>query len=50
MKSGKSFTLRGSANTSLAPDNIYIKGIIRLTHDLSTNYVDFDFWYVPANI
>lgn len=49
-KSGKSFTLRGSSNTSLAPDNVYIKGIIRLTHDLSTNYVDFDFWYNPSNL
>jgi hypothetical protein len=49
-KSGKSFTLTGSANTSLAPDNVFIKGIIRLTHDLSTNYVDFDFWYIPANV
>jgi hypothetical protein len=49
-KSGKSFTLTGSANTSLAPDNVSIKGIIRLTHDLSTNYVDFDFWYIPANV
>ena len=49
-KSGKSFTLTGSANTSLAPDNTYIKGIIRLTHDLSTNYVDFDFWYNPSNL
>ena len=49
-KSGKSFTLTGSANTSLAPDNVYIKGIIRLTHDLSTNYVDFDFWYNPSSL
>lgn len=49
-KSGKSFTLTGSANTSLAPDNVSIKGIIRLTHDLSTNYVDFDYWYIPTNI
>lgn len=49
-KSGKSFTLTGSSNTSLAPDNVYIKGIIRLTHDLSTNYVDFDFWYNPSNL
>jgi hypothetical protein len=49
-KSGKSFTLTGSANTSLAPDNVFIKGIIRLTHDLSTNYVDFDFWYNPSNL
>jgi hypothetical protein len=49
-KSGKSFTLTGSANTSLAPDNVSIKGIIRLTHDLSTNYVDFDFWYNPSNL
>lgn len=49
-KSGKSFTLTGSANTALAPDNVYIKGIMRLTHDLSTNYVDFDFWYNPSNL
>jgi len=49
-KSGKLFTLTGSANTSLAPDNVYIKGIMRLTHNLSTNYVDFDYWYNPSNL
>jgi hypothetical protein len=49
-KSGKSFTLTGSANTALAPDNVYIKGIMRLTHNLSTNYVDFDYWYNPSNL
>ena len=46
-KSGKSFTLRGSANTSLASDNTYIKGTMRLTYDPSTYYVDFDYWYSP---
>lgn len=49
-KSGKSFTLRGSTNTSLASSNIYIKGIMRLTHNSSTNYVDFDYWYNPSNL
>ena len=49
-KSGKLFTLTGSANTSLAPDNVYIKGIMRLTHNSSTNYVDFDYWYNPSNL
>ena len=49
-KSGKLFTLTGSANTSLAPQNTYIKGIMRLTHNLSTNYVDFDYWYNPTNL
>ena len=49
-KSGKLFTLTGSANTSLAPDNVDIKGIMRLTHNSSTNYVDFDYWYHPTNV
>jgi len=49
-KSGKLFTLTGSANTSLAPDSVYIKGIMRLTHNSSTNYVDFDYWYNPSNL
>jgi hypothetical protein len=48
-QSGKLFTLRGNTNTSLAPDNTTIKGIIRLTHDLSTNYIDFDYWYKPID-
>ena len=52
-KSGKSFTLTGSSNTSLAPDNVYIKGVIRLTYTPNTNpinYVDFDYWYNPTNL
>ena len=49
-KSGKSFTLRGNTNTSLASSNVYIKGIMRLTHNSSTNYVDFDYWYNPSNL
>lgn len=49
-KSGKSFTLTGSSNTSLAPDNISIKGTMRLTYDPSTYYVDFDYWYIPSNV
>lgn len=49
-KSGKLFTLTGSANTSLAPSNVYIKGIMRLTHNTSTNYVDFDYWYNPSQL
>lgn len=49
-KLGKLFTLTGSANTSLAPDNVYIKGIMRLTHNSSTNYVDFDYWYNPSQL
>lgn len=49
-KLGKSFTLRGSSNTSLAPDNTSIKGTMRLTYDPSTYYVDFDYWYIPTNI
>jgi hypothetical protein len=49
-KSGKSFTLRGSTNTSLASQNVYIKGIMRLTHNSSTNYVDFDYWYSPQAV
>lgn len=50
-KSGKSFTLTGSSNTSLAPDNVYIKGVIRLTYTPNTNpinFVDFDYWYKPS--
>jgi hypothetical protein len=51
-KSGKSFTLIGSSNTSLAPQNFvpFIKGTMRLTYDPSTYYVDFDYWYNPTNI
>jgi hypothetical protein len=49
-KSGKSFTLRGSSNTSLSPDNTYIKGTMRLTYDPSTYYVNFDYWYNPSNL
>jgi hypothetical protein len=49
-KSGKLFTLRGSADTSLNLDNVYIKGIMRLTYDPSTYYVDFDYWYNPSNL
>ena len=50
LKSGKSFTLRGITNTSLAPDNVSIKGTIRLTYTPSTQFVDFDYWYIPANV
>jgi hypothetical protein len=50
LKSGKSFTLRGSANNTLALDNVFIKGTMRLTYDPSTYYVDFDYWYNPSNI
>ncbi len=49
-KSGKTFTLTGSANTALAPDNVYIKGTMRLTHNSTTNYVDFDYWYSPQAV
>jgi hypothetical protein len=49
-KSGKSFTLRGSANTSLADDNTNIKGTMRLTYDPSTYYVNFDYWYNPSSL
>jgi hypothetical protein len=48
-KSGKTFTLTGSTNTSLASQNVYIKGVMRLTHNSSTNYVDFDYWYSPQD-
>lgn len=49
-KSGKSFTLTGNANNTLALSNVYIKGTMRLTHNPSTNYVDFDYWYNPSNL
>jgi hypothetical protein len=49
-KSGKSFTLTGITNTSLAPDNVSIKGTIRLTYTPSSQFVDFDYWYNPSNL
>jgi len=51
-KSGKTFTLTGNSNTSLAPDPVpvSIKGTMRLTHNSTTNYVDFDYWYIPAAV
>jgi hypothetical protein len=49
-KSGKTFTLTGSANTSLDSDPVSIKGTMRLTHNSTTNYVDFDYWYIPAAV
>jgi hypothetical protein len=49
-KLGESFTLTGITNTSLAPDNISIKGTIRLTYTPSTQFVDFDYWYIPTSI
>jgi hypothetical protein len=49
-KLDKSFTLTGSSNTSLAPDNVYIKGTIRLTYTPSGEFVDFDYWYNPTNL
>jgi len=50
IKLDETFTLRGSSNTSLPLNNVYIKGTIRLTYDPSTYYVDFDYWYNPSNI
>ena len=46
-KSGKVFSLFGSANTSLALLNSAIHGIMRLTYDPSGYYVDFNYYYIP---
>lgn len=49
-KSGKTFTLIGSANTSLLAQNSIIHGIIRLTYTPSSQYIDFNYYYNPTNI
>ena len=49
-KSGKVFSLFGSANTSLALLNSPIHGIMRLTYDPSGYYVDFNYYYIPNSL
>ena len=49
-KSGKVFSLFGSANTSLALLNSPIHGIMRLTYDPSGYYVDFNYYYIPNSV
>lgn len=49
-KSGKTFSLFGSANTSLASLNSSIHGIIRLTYTPSGYYVDFNYYYIPNSV
>ena len=48
-KSGKVFSLFGSANTSLAALNSDIHGIMRLTYNPSGNYVNFNYFYTPTS-
>ena len=47
-KSGKTFSLFASANTSLASQNTNIHGVMRLTYDPSGNYVNFNYYYNPS--
>ena len=49
-KSGKTFSLFGSANTSLDSASIEIHGIMRLTYTPSGYYVDFDYYYAPTSL
>ena len=49
-KLGKVFSLFGSANTSLAPLNSNIHGIMRLTYTPSGNYVNFNYFYTPDSL
>ena len=49
-KSGKVFSLFGSANTSLALLNSAIHGIMRLTYNPSGYYVDFNYYYIPNSV
>ena len=49
-KSGKTFSLFGSANTSLDSALIEIHGIMRLTYTPSGNYVDFNYYYIPDSV
>lgn len=49
-KSGKVFSLFGSANTSLALLNSPIHGIMRLTYNPSGYYVDFNYYYIPNSV
>ena len=49
-KSGKTFSLFGSANTTLASEYVNIHGIMRLTYTPSGNYVDFNYYYIPDSV
>ena len=49
-KSGKTFSLFGSANTSLMSSATEIHGIMRLTYTPSGYYVDFNYYYAPTSL
>jgi len=49
-KSGKVFSLFGSANTSLSALNSSIHGVMRLTYNPSGYYVNFNYYYVPTSL
>ena len=49
-KSGKTFSLFGSANTSLDSSSTQIHGIMRLTYTPSGYYVDFNYYYAPTSL
>ena len=49
-KSGKTFSLIGSANTSLTALFSRIHGVMRLTYNPSGYYVDFNYHYYPDNV
>jgi hypothetical protein len=49
-KSGKTFSLFGSANTSLTALFSRIHGVMRLTYNPSGYYVDFNYHYYPWDV
>ena len=49
-KSGKTFSLIGSANTSLTALFSRIHGVMRLTYNPSGYYVDFNYHYFPWDV
>jgi hypothetical protein len=49
-KSGKTFSLFGSANTSLDSSSTEINGIMRLTDNPSGYYVDFNYYYIAISV
>ena len=46
-KSGKTFSLFGTSNSSLLAQSVNIHGIMRLTYIPSGYYVDFNYYYTP---
>ena len=49
-KSGKTFSLFGSANTTLMSSLTEIHGIMRLTYTPTGYYVNFNYYYAPTSL